>query len=98
MSAGSYGGFKEVADPTAAQYEDRFRHLDALTADGEYQVDVNGDGEAESFDDPDFNMKQFRSNAVLRWEYRPGSALFLVWSRAGISCRRGGETSTSDPT
>ncbi len=28
-----------------------------------------------------FNAKQFRSNAVLRWEYRPGSALFLVWQQ-----------------
>ena len=29
----------------------------------------------------DFNVKQFRSNTVLRWEYRPGSALFLVWQQ-----------------
>jgi Domain of unknown function (DUF5916)/Carbohydrate family 9 binding domain-like len=29
---------------------------------------------------PDFNFKQFRSNAVLRWEYRPGSTLFVVWN------------------
>ena len=29
----------------------------------------------------DFNYKQFRSNMVLRWEYRPGSALFLVWTQ-----------------
>ena len=28
-----------------------------------------------------FNAKQFRSNAVMRWEYRPGSALFLVWQQ-----------------
>lgn len=28
-----------------------------------------------------FNFKQFQSNTVLRWEYRPGSALFLVWSQ-----------------
>ncbi len=28
-----------------------------------------------------FNYKQFRSNSVLRWEYRPGSVLFLVWSQ-----------------
>ena len=28
-----------------------------------------------------FNFKQFRSNAVVRWEYRPGSTLFLVWSQ-----------------
>ncbi len=28
-----------------------------------------------------FNFKQFRSNTVMRWEYRPGSALFLVWQQ-----------------
>ena len=28
-----------------------------------------------------FNFKQFRSNSVLRWEYRPGSTLFLVWAQ-----------------
>ena len=28
-----------------------------------------------------FNYKQFRSNSVLRWEYRPGSVLYLVWSQ-----------------
>jgi hypothetical protein len=32
-------------------------------------------------DNPDFNFRALRSNAVLRWEYRPGSALFLVWSQ-----------------
>jgi hypothetical protein len=28
-----------------------------------------------------FNFKQFRSNTVIRWEYRPGSTLFLVWAQ-----------------
>ncbi|MCC6317504.1 MAG: carbohydrate binding family 9 domain-containing protein [Gemmatimonadaceae bacterium] len=28
-----------------------------------------------------FNFKQFRSNSVLRWEYRPGSTLFFVWQQ-----------------
>jgi hypothetical protein len=28
-----------------------------------------------------FNFKQFRSNTVLRWEYRPGSTLFFVWQQ-----------------
>jgi hypothetical protein len=31
--------------------------------------------------DPDFNVKEFNSNAVVRWEYRPGSALYLVWQQ-----------------
>ncbi|MBL8981729.1 MAG: carbohydrate binding family 9 domain-containing protein [Gemmatimonadetes bacterium] len=30
---------------------------------------------------PGFNVKQFNSNAVVRWEYRPGSALFVVWQQ-----------------
>lgn len=28
-----------------------------------------------------FNVKQFNSNAVVRWEYRPGSTLFVVWQQ-----------------
>ena len=30
---------------------------------------------------PGFNVKQFNSNAVVRWEYRPGSTLFFVWQQ-----------------
>jgi len=33
-------------------------------------------------DNPDFSRRSLRGNAVLRWEYRPGSALFLVWSQS----------------
>ena len=25
-------------------------------------------------------MRELRSNVVLRWEYRPGSTLFAIWS------------------
>ncbi len=31
---------------------------------------------------PDFRRRSLQSNMVLRWEYRPGSTLFLVWSQA----------------
>jgi hypothetical protein len=40
-----------------------------------------GNGAAYSFDNPDFNVLELRSNLVLRWEYRPGAALFVVWSQ-----------------
>lgn len=30
---------------------------------------------------PDFNVLSFRSNLVMRWEWRPGSTLFLVWQQ-----------------
>src|SRR4030095_11393681 len=32
--------------------------------------------------DPNFTVAELQSNAVLRWEYRPGSALFLVWAQS----------------
>ena len=35
-----------------------------------------------TLDNPDYSVRELKSNAVLRWEYRPGSALFLVWSQA----------------
>ena len=31
--------------------------------------------------DPSFNIKSLRGNAVLRWEYRPGSVLYFVWTQ-----------------
>lgn len=64
IAAGTYSDYREVTDPRAARYEDRFAPFDYL---------AHGD-------DPDFNFKQFRSNMVFRWEYSPGSTVFLVWS------------------
>lgn len=81
VSAGSYGEYKRVADPRARRYADRFETLAWRRAGDEVLLDVDGDGDEESLDRPDFNFKQFRSNTVLRWEYRPGSVLFLVWSQ-----------------
>ncbi len=36
---------------------------------------------------PGVNFKQFNSNVVLRWEYRPGSTLFVVWSQGRADSR-----------
>jgi len=30
---------------------------------------------------PDFNYRSFRTTNVLRWEYKPGSTLFVVWQQ-----------------
>jgi hypothetical protein len=37
--------------------------------------------------DPDFNFRSVRGSAVLRWEFRPGSALYVAWNenRAGLA-------------
>jgi len=50
--------------------------------DGVQHVDFDGDGSPDlSFTDRDFNVRSLIGNAVLRWEYRPGSTVFLVWQR-----------------
>ncbi|HEX6038792.1 DUF5916 domain-containing protein [Longimicrobium sp.] len=86
VAAGEYGGFKEVADGHAETFGGRFRvyaegtEIDAGEPDA-YGVRLDGAGEPDfTFGNPDFNFEELRTNAVLRWEYRPGSALFVVWS------------------
>ncbi|HVG45162.1 MAG TPA: DUF5916 domain-containing protein [Longimicrobium sp.] len=84
VSAGEYGGLKEVSDPRARHFDDRFSRFGTALSldDGVYSVDRNGDGTPElQFGQPDFNYKALRSNLVLRWEYRPGSTMFVVWSQ-----------------
>ncbi len=84
ISAGTYSGFKEVTAPKAELYDDRFETFgsDRLRFENdEYFVDLDANGEADlSFENPDFNIRELRSTVVLRWEYRSGSTLFLVWS------------------
>jgi hypothetical protein len=62
---------------------------------GGYQyVDADGDGEVSmetAFGDRDFNLVSLRGNAVLRWEYRPGSTLFLVWQQRRSAYRSFGD-------
>jgi hypothetical protein len=71
----------------ADEYRDRFYVYtpEQLLYDPEqnyYNVDENVDGNADyGFGKPDFNYKEFLSNLVIRWEYNPGSSLYLVWSQ-----------------
>jgi hypothetical protein len=87
LSAGRYDALKEVTDPRAARFADRFRvyapsQIRSLSSTDELEIDRDGDGAFDfRIDDPNFDTKQFRSNAVLRWEYRPGSTVFVVWSQ-----------------
>jgi len=92
VSAGAYGIIKRVLDPRAATFAGRFDELGAdrlsRTAAGDLRIDLNRDGTSDiGIDNPDFTVLSFRSNVVLRWEYRPGSTLFFVWQhgRSGSS-------------
>ena len=66
VSKGTYTNVRQLsATPRAASYDGRF----ATFADSAVTSDPGG-----------FNFKEFQSNVVFRWEYRPGSTLFVVWN------------------
>jgi len=84
IAVGKYDRFKQLSRSKAYDY---FVFGDtpssiALT-DDRYTVDPDGDGPAAkfSFCNPDFNYKSLRGTIVLRWEYKPGSLIYLVWTQ-----------------
>jgi len=88
LFAGKYSKYKRVTDARASDYNSRFvdyiegSELTLNPESDEWNVDENHDGIADySFSNDNFNFLEFRSNLVLRWEYKPGSSLFLVWSQ-----------------
>ncbi len=83
VTRGTYTRVRELEDPRAARYADRYQPY----ADSTVTADPGG-----------FNFQQFRSNVVFRWEYRPGSTLFLVWGqgREHEADREGGQSFGAD--
>jgi hypothetical protein len=59
-------------------------------ADGVYTIDP-GNGRTFQLADPDFDVRSLLGNAVLRWEYRPGSTLFVVWQHRRADVEPTGE-------
>ncbi len=88
ISRGRYKNFRYITDSRASEYYDRHALYtdDQITYDEIaelYSVDENRDKAPDfTFGDPDFSFIQFRSNLVARWEYIPGSEIFLVWSQS----------------
>lgn len=83
ISAGAYSNYKELARPGSFD----FREYDLAGADlsgDTYRIDPDGAGPAEpiEFSNPNFNYKSLRGNMVLRWEYRPGSTVYFVWTQS----------------
>ena len=91
VSSGAYTDFKQLSQPRTFNFgyygSDGSTILAQTNASGAamgYVVDADGSGpsQAYSFSNPDFRFTSLRGNAVLRWEYRPGSALYLVWTQS----------------
>ena len=82
VSAGEYSSYLEVDDPEAERWEDRFHFYgdEIACGDSECEIDRDSDGVPDaSFARPDFNFRSLRMTSVLRWEYVPGSVLFVAW-------------------
>jgi len=87
IASGKYNDFKYITNPMASEYNDRFSVLNpsdqiTLVEDSYYTVDEDRDGNTDYYlGKPDFNVREFLSNFVVRWEFSPGSTAYLVWSQ-----------------
>jgi len=100
----AYNKYKYITNARATEYENRFQSYsdnqilwDAVNS--QYRVDENFDGTTDySIDYPDFNFKEFLSNLVVRWEYKPGSTLYFVWSQTRNHFKDNGSFNIADNT
>ena len=78
LSSGDYVQYKQLESGQTF----KFIGLTPTNVSGLQNVDFDADGSTDfSFRDRDFNVRSLVGNAVLRWEYRPGSTVFFVWQR-----------------
>ncbi len=91
LASGEYDGLKQFVAPRTNSVVEYGKGLGTLKTTRDtttnrvlsYQVDPDSSGPATSFsvNNPDFNIRSLRGTAVLRWEYRPGSTVFFVWTQ-----------------
>ncbi len=81
-SLGKYTNFREVADASNLSLDKRYLDLEkGSLIDNKYTLKLNGiETYQNPIDNPDIKRQVFNSNLVGRWEFRPGSTLYLVWT------------------
>lgn len=92
ISSGKYVRYKELR--AAGTYDWINYGEDGSTFDDEnYIADPDGDGPAPEIDvgNNDFNIVSLRGNAVIRWEYLPGSIIFFVWTQSRADFENNGD-------
>jgi hypothetical protein len=88
-ASGRYYDYGELLEP---QSRDRLKYGTSgstITTNPDGSQTVNIGGSTFTLRNRDFNTLSYRSNVVLRWEWRPGSTLYLVWQQ---------DRSGTDPT
>jgi hypothetical protein len=84
ISIGRYSSFKKVVNPKADEFNQRFHYysdseIQFNTSDNIYVLSETS-GNTYQISNPDFSFREFKSNLVVKWEYRRGSFLYFVWS------------------
>ncbi len=87
VSSGRYSDLKRITDPRAEEYRSRFQSFAPERRPPRRRFLSAGRGRRRQrpttpIDRPDFDVREFNSTLVARWEYRPGSLVYLVWSQA----------------
>jgi hypothetical protein len=90
IASGDFHDFKEFDAPRQASFsvygKDKGTVSTQTDASGatQYTIDPDGSGPARNFviPDPDFNFRSLRGSALFRWEYRPGSVLYVAWTHS----------------
>ncbi len=94
FASGHYDDFKEYVAPRTVKTVVYGRGLGTISATRDstgmiasYTVDPDGLGPAAPFTiaNPDFTEQSLRGNAVFRWEYRPGSVLYVAWTQSRLA-------------
>lgn len=100
FASADYSRFKEYVttrtNQTAVYGIDRGTVSETKSAGGDvtqYTIDPDGAGPAQSFTlgNPDFTQQSLRGNAVFRWEYRPGSVLYVAWTQSRFASAQLGD-------
>jgi len=84
LGTGDFFNYKELRAALTFDFDVFGEGASMISRDaGVYTVDPDGPGASPpfSFRDPDFNLKSLRGTVVLRWEYRPGSTIYAVWTQ-----------------
>jgi hypothetical protein len=86
IASSQFTDIRKATDTLSPVYENRFHRFgpDEIAYSGagnEYLIHEADGGPLYTLPNPDFAVRQFRSNLVLRWEYKPGSALYVVWQQ-----------------
>lgn len=90
VSTASFTKYKMVVDPMNTVYEKRFQSLTPSQTRNTLSFDENADAITDfDIQEPDFSYHQFRSNLVVRWEYKVGSSLYLVWVQNRTAMEQG---------